>query len=232
MSKKYHHVFFDLDHTLWDFERNSEETLQEVFELLKLKEAGVNNADDFINRYHIHNENLWSLYQRGLIERDFLRYERWANTLKEFGVKNDLLVEQLGDEYLKLLPEKMHLFSDTIEVLDYLKPKYRLHIITNGFEEVQFKKIDNSGIRKYFDYIITSETAGYQKPNPLIFEHAFQITNANAMNSIFIGDSLDADIAGAKNAAMDHVFYNPKSNVHEVVVQHEIKKLGELKLIL
>ena len=230
--KKYHHVFFDLDHTLWDFERNSEETLYQVFDLLKMKKAGISSASLFIERYHIHNDEMWALYQQGLIDRDVLRYQRWAKTLIEFGVVNDDLVAQLGDVYLQMLPEKMHLFDDTIEVLDYLKPKYKLHIITNGFEEVQFKKINNSGINHYFDYIITSETAGYQKPDIQIFKHAFQKTNASAADSIFIGDSLEADIEGAKRAGMDHVFYNPKEKKHSAILMYEISELKELKKIL
>lgn len=232
MNIKYQHIFFDLDHTLWDFERNSAETLHEIFSILKLKEAGVNDQKKFIELYHVHNENLWALYQLGKIERDELRYLRWAKTLEEFSVFNDDLVRNLGDEYLNLLPEKMHLFSDTLEVLDYLKPKYHLHIITNGFEEIQFKKIKNSGIDLYFKYVITSEKAGFQKPNPLIFEHAFQLTNASKTNSIFIGDSIEADIAGAKSVGMDYVFYNPKKKLHNENLMHEIFSLSELKNIL
>lgn len=231
MNSKYNHIFFDLDHTLWDFETNSEHSLLDMFELFSLKNF-VPDEKTFITRYHYHNDIYWELFRKGIISRDELRTVRFKTTLADFGVENDELVKQLAVSYLEILPTKTFLFHDTIEVLDYLKKKYTLHIITNGFEEVQFKKIRNTDIEKYFHHIITSEAAGSQKPEAAIFKYAMQLTNSNVLNSIFIGDSIEADINGAKSVGMDYVYYNPKKISHQEKLMKEISALTELKSFL
>lgn len=230
--KDYRHVFFDLDHTLWDFEKNSTETLLEVFSNNKLKEAGIRSEQEFLNRYHHYNEIYWELFQHGKIKREELRFARFRDTLSDFEIQNPELVKALSENYIDILPTKTNLFDDTIEILEYLLPKYALHIVTNGFEEVQFKKLRNSDIEKYFRYIITSEMAGYQKPDRLIFKYALEKTNATVRESIFVGDNMKADIDGAKAVGMDQVFYNPNRTPHKEQVTFEIVRLSQLKKIL
>lgn len=228
MPQKYKHIFFDLDHTLWDFETNSREALIEMFEQFALKKRGVRNHKEFAERYNYHNEIYWDQFRRGVLKREELRHIRFRTTLDEFKVRDEDLVQKLSVAYLEILPTKTNLFHDTIEVLEYLVKKYSVHIITNGFEEVQMKKILNSGMQKYFRYIITSEAAGTQKPDPNIYKYAMQLTNATVKESLFVGDSIEADINGAKAVGMDYVFYNPKKTPHKEKLMSEISSLSEL----
>ena len=229
--KKYQHIFFDLDETLWDFKRNSLETLHDVFEMHELHRHGI-EKETFIRRYHHHNDIFWEKYRKGQITRIELRTDRWKITLNEFQIDDETLTQNLSENYLAILPTKKHLLEDAEEVLTYLKTKYSLHIITNGFEEVQLQKIETSGIGKFFNYIITSERAGSQKPNREIFLFAMQLTNATLSNSLFIGDSIEADINGAKAVGMDHIFFNPLMLARHEQVQSEIKGLKELMKML
>ncbi|MCY7409971.1 MAG: YjjG family noncanonical pyrimidine nucleotidase [Chitinophagales bacterium] len=230
-TKKYKHVFFDLDETLWDFKRNSLETLHELFVQHQFEERGI-EKEKFFERYHYHNNIYWDLFRKGEVNREELRTVRWINTLNEFDIEDAALSKNLSDQYLHLLPSKKNLFEDTIEILEYLKPKYSIHIITNGFEEVQLRKIEISGMAPYFTHIITSERACSAKPNREIFLYAFDVTGATVRNSIFIGDSIDADIKGAQQMGMDHVLFNPESLPHQQPVMMEIESLIELKSIL
>ncbi|MEO6166310.1 MAG: YjjG family noncanonical pyrimidine nucleotidase, partial [Chitinophagales bacterium] len=229
--KSYKNVFFDLDETLWDFKTNSQETLSDVFEMYRLSERGV-MEEEFYVRFQLHNNYYWDLFRKGTIAREELRIVRFSKTLLEFNVIDDVLTKNLSESYLHILPTKTRLYDDALEVLNYLKAKYSLHIITNGFEEVQFRKLHHSGITPYFKYVITSEMAGSQKPNREIFKYAFNVTNASAMDSIFIGDSIEADIHGAKSVGMDHVLFNPEKLSHNETVMHEVSALRELKGLL
>lgn len=229
--KAYNHVFFDLDETLWDFKTNSYNTILEVFEMYRLESLGL-KQEEFYSRYCIHNNYYWELFRQGTIRREELRIIRFIKTLQEFNINDVLLAKGLSESYLKILPTKTRLHDDAVDVLKYLHQKYPLHIITNGFEEVQFMKLQYSGIIKFFRYVITSEMAGSQKPNRAIFKYAFDRTNATAYDSIFIGDSIEADIHGAKAVGMDHILFNPERSTHHETVMHEIVSLSELKLLL
>jgi len=230
-GKKYRHVFFDLDETLWDFKRNSLETIHELLDQHKFEERGIEKAI-FVERYHYHNDLYWDLFRKGEISRQELRTVRWKDTLSEFDIHDDVLAKNLSEQYLLMLPNKKNLHDDSIEVLTYLKPNYSLNIITNGFEEVQMQKISNSGLASYFTHVITSERAGSQKPNKEIFKYALEISNATIAESIFIGDSIEADIHGAKAMNMDHVLFNPLKIPHKEKIEIEITSLTELKQIL
>jgi putative hydrolase of the HAD superfamily len=229
--KLYKHVFFDLDETLWDFKTNSYDTILEVFEMYRLEGLGL-KSKAFYARYCIHNNYYWELFRNGNIRREELRIIRFIKTLQDFNVTDEVLAKGLSESYLKILPTKTRLHSDAVDVLKYLKQKYALHIITNGFEEVQFMKLQYSGIINFFRYIITSEMAGSQKPNRAIFKYAFERANASALNSIFIGDSIEADIHGAKGVGMDYILFNPEKTVHNETVMYEIASLSELKQLL
>ena len=226
--KDYKHVFFDLDRTLWDFETNSFETLSELAHKYKISEKGVVSIDEFISRYVKINELMWDKYRKGLIDKNTLRYQRFHEIFENYGIRDRKLIEDFGNDYLSVSPLKTNLFPHCIEVLHYLNQKYSLHIITNGFEEVQHIKIKNCGIGHYFDHIITSERSGFKKPDLRIFQYSMDVVNAKTSNSIMIGDSLEADIVGARNAGIHQVFFNPCGDVHTEEVTYEIKSLKEL----
>jgi putative hydrolase of the HAD superfamily len=228
----YKHIFFDLDRTLWDMDGNSYQTLCELAEKHNIVEKGISTIDEFIERYKIINAELWTDYSFNKIDKATLRSERFKRAFKLFNIVDDSFCEVFANDYVTHSPIKNKLLPYTIETLDYLFPKYQLHIITNGFEEVQMVKIEKSNLGKYFKNIITSEKAGCKKPSPEIFHFSMRLAEANLENSIMIGDSLEADIIGAKDSGMAQVFFNPDKVKHEVEVTHEIESLLELKNIL
>ncbi len=206
---KYKHLFFDLDHTLWDFEANSRLTLQELYDTLKLEAAGINDFDLFHKNYLAHNDKLWDRYRNGYIKVDELRWKRMWLTLLDFKIANEQLAREMGVLFLDLLPTRKLLFPHTIEILNYLKEKnYRLHLITNGFEKTQHSKLKSSGLDGYFMEVITSEGSNSLKPKREIFEYAFQKTGASLHESIMIGDTVEVDILGGMNAGIDQVHVN------------------------
>ena len=208
-DNKYRHLFFDLDHTLWDFEANSRHTLLEIYHTLSLKEKGIHDFDLFHKNYLIHNDKLWERYRKGFIKVDELRWKRMWLTLLDFKIGNEVLAREMGVLFLDLLPTRNILFPYTKEILAYLVQKeYALHLITNGFEKTQHYKLQNAGLNGYFKEVITSEGSNSLKPNKEIFEYAFLKTGAVKKESIMIGDSVDVDIQGAINAGIDQVYVN------------------------
>ncbi len=219
------HIFFDLDHTLWDFEKNSAKTFSYIF-----KKNNLNiDTKKFLNYYKSINAHYWRLYRNDKITKEALRYGRLKDAFDIIKYKvSDSVIHMLSDEYLKYLSKFNHLFDGTFEILDYLKPKYQMHIITNGFSEVQSQKIINSKIDGYFDKIITSEQVGVKKPNPKIFEYALNIANAKASESVMIGDNWEADIMGAKDFGMHVVFCNFENHSVDESIQ-SVDRLVEIK---
>ncbi len=216
---QYRHLFFDLDHTLWDFDANARVTLESLYEELKLKERGVHDFELFYRNYLVHNEKLWERYRKGFIRQDELRTKRMWLSLLDFKIADDELSKAMSVRFLELLPTRTILFPHAKEILQYLKEKdYRLHLITNGFEKVQHSKLKYSGLDVFFEEVITSEGSNSLKPNKEIFDYALLRTGATVGNSIMLGDTLDADIQGAMNAGMDQVFVN-----HLGVTEIEIK---------
>ena len=206
---KYKHLFFDLDHTIWDFEANSRQTLEELYQSMNLEAKGVNNFDLFHKNYLVHNDKLWDRYRNGFIKVDELRWKRMWLSLLDFKVADEPLAREMGVVFLDLLPTRKILFPHTIEILDYLTQKnYRLHLITNGFEKTQHSKLKNSGLDKYFTEVITSEGSNSLKPHKEIFDYAFLKAKAMPEESIMIGDSIDVDILGGLNAGIDQVHVN------------------------
>lgn len=230
---KYKHIFFDLDHTLWDYERCSAETLTELYTTYKMANYGLFELADFIRSFEGINSKLWELYNNGQIERETLRRDRFVLVMADLGLDKDLIPVNLGEDYMSICPKKSHLMPFAKEVLEYLKDKnYALHIITNGFEEIQYQKMNSSGITEYFDQIITSEKAGKKKPYRQIFDYALKSARAERKQSMMVGDNLKADIGGAKLAEIDHVYFNPNKEPHQEKVQYEITCLSDLKGIL
>ncbi len=227
----YRNIYFDLDNTLWDFETNAEQTL---FDLISEQVPEIlYRFKEFLEWYHRINDALWLKYRNGEVAKDVLRTKRFADTFDQMGIKVNGLAAKFGDDYIKNSPYKTQLFPYAIETLEYLKQKgYRLFLLTNGFAEVQVIKIRESKLEPFFDKMITSEEAGYQKPNVKIFEYALKTVNSRKSESIMIGDDLDSDIRGARNFGMDTVFFNPEGLTHEVQTTYEIKSLKEIQEIL
>ncbi len=229
---QYKHLFFDLDHTLWDFEANSRQTLEEMYDALLLKERGVHSFDEFFNRYIVHNDKLWERYRNGYIKVDELRWKRMWLTLLDFKIGDEPLARKMDVLFLDALPTRKLLFPYAIEILAYLtKRGYRLHLITNGFEKTQRSKIENAGLSGYFGEVITSEGANSLKPHKEIFEYAFRKTGAEPAESIMLGDSIEADIQGAINAGIDQVYVNHLGIEPEIRPTYTIYSLKELENI-
>ena len=199
------HVFFDLDHTLWDFDKNSGLTFEKIF---KLNNIDV-NLKEFLEVYEPINLSYWKLYREEKIDKESLRYKRLSDTFNALDYKvKARVINKLSADYIDHLCTFNHLFDGTIEILDYLAPKYHLHIITNGFKEVQQGKLNNANINQYFKTVTNSEMVGVKKPNPKIFNHALSKAKANIENSIMIGDNLEADILGALDIGLDAICFN------------------------
>lgn len=227
----YKHIFFDLDRTLWDFEQNMRITLMDIFDRHELKSA-FPDYDCFINTFVAHNERLWGWYQNGKMKKEILRYKRFELTLREYGIKNKNLAAVIGQEYIDESPKKTALIPHSIEVLNYLHGKYKLHIITNGFNEVQFTKLKLCGLEKYFDKVVTSEISGFHKPRPEAFSFPLSTANAKKNESIMIGDDLVTDILGAKQFGIDQIYFNPMGIEHNEEITYEVRSLLQISEIL
>jgi putative hydrolase of the HAD superfamily len=230
--KTYKHLFFDLDGTLWDFAKNSEATLHDIYINHGLQNSHNNGFDLFFETYNQINHGLWEQYRQGTLEKEKLSVLRFSLTLEAFGIVSPGLAEQISVEYITQSPRKTLLLPHAIEILQTLRKNYHLHIITNGFIEVQLNKISNSGIQDYIGHMITSEEAGCLKPCNAIFEYAFHKTGATPEVSLMIGDDYSIDIEGASMAGMDTVFFNPLGNESGIRANYEIKSLSELTGIL
>jgi putative hydrolase of the HAD superfamily len=230
--RKYKHIFFDLDRTLWDFDSNSLETFQDIYLIYNI--YGILHCDfnSFHHAYVKHNTALWDAYRKGEITKAFLSLNRFLLTLNDFGCKDNEMAANMAKDYVKISPQKKILLPHAIEILDYLKPNYQLHIITNGFVEVQYTKLKNCGLDKYFTTTNTSEEAGYQKPDAAIFAYSLEKASARVEDSLMIGDDLKVDVLGAKQVGMDQIFYNTSGISHNEDITFEIRSLLELKYIL
>ncbi|CAL1521177.1 YjjG family noncanonical pyrimidine nucleotidase [Chitinophaga sp. MM2321] len=230
---KYKHLFFDLDHTLWDFETNEQETLLELYNSHNLSGRGVPSFEEFSISYVGHNERLWDRFRKGFITRNDLRDKRFRLALLDFKIGDEKLTQAMCKEFLEILPYKTALFPETVETLDYLAAKnYPMHMITNGFEETQLLKMKNAGIDQYFTHIVTSEVAGSLKPYKEIFEYAIAKAGTTATESIMVGDAMELDIKGAHGVGMDQVYFNPAKPPVDFTPTFTIGHLRELKEIL
>ena len=226
------HLFFDLDRTLWDFEKNSHNELYHLFNKYNLHQKGISLPNEFIKIYKKINEDCWERYRNNKLTKEKLRVERFDLTLSYFGINNSALASKIGEDYVHNSPYRTILIEGAIELLDYLHGKYVLHVITNGFEEVQHIKMAQSKLTNFFDQIITSEAAGAKKPNQLVFEYAINKSGARLENSVMIGDDLNTDIIGAINFGMKSIYFNPNFKKHDYLVWKEVESLSEIKNIL
>lgn len=224
-------IFFDLDHTLWDFEKNSNETLGELYHEFGLDKI-ILNKERFLATYQTVNGQYWKKYRDGLIDKQTVRFGRFADTLNRFNVADaESIGKELGDEYVIRGPHKRHIFPNAHETLAYLQKKYPLHIITNGFKEVQSIKMAGSNFDQYFDLILCSEDVGVNKPHRKVFETALNRTNCLAENALMIGDNLEADIAGAQKVGISTILFDPK-NEHQTQISPKILDLKDLQELL
>lgn len=219
------HIFFDLDHTLWDFDKNSALTFEVIFKEQKLKI----NLQEFLDAYTPINENYWKLYRDNKISKEDLRTGRLKDCFESLKYQiSPVIIDNLSTQYIHFLPGFNNLLEDAHDTLQYLEPKYKLHIITNGFEEVQQNKLENSKISSFFRTVTTSEEAGVKKPHPGIFNLALEKSGALPSNSLMIGDSYEADILGANNIGMHSVYFDYYQKEDDLPTL-KIKKLNELK---
>lgn len=231
-NTKYRHLFFDLDHTLWDFEANARATLATLHDSLQLNARGVSNFDLFYKNYLAHNEMLWERYRNGFIKQDELRVKRMRLALLDFKIADEELSKVMSEQFLDLLPTRTILFPDTIDVLNYLIDRgYVLHLVTNGFEKTQHDKLKYSGLISYFTQVITSEGSGSLKPHKEIFEFAIARSGASKEQSIMLGDSIEVDIIGAKNAGIDQVYINHSNVPATMEPTYMVRSLNELREI-
>jgi putative hydrolase of the HAD superfamily len=227
-NKAIKHVFFDLDHTLWDFDKNSALTFDKIF---KLHNVGV-DLESFLKVYEPLNLKYWKRYRNDEIDKIELRYGRLRDTFDEINFNvEDGLINSLSTDYIEHLSSFNHLFEGTMDLLEYLHPKYQLHIITNGFEEAQLKKMNSSAITAFFKTITNAEVAGVKKPNPIIFNYALKIAKAEPNESIMIGDNYEADVLGALNVGYDAIFFNYRDDETEPHIK-QIRHLSQLKQYL
>ena len=228
VKRAYRHLFFDLDRTLWDFERNSADTLHEIFEDHGLEAAGVHSAAAFSETYARINNEMWEAYRKGAIDKSTLRGERFERTLAAFGIDNPELGSRIGEHYIHESPRKRRLLPGVHETLSALQEYFELHIITNGFEEVQQVKLAHSRLRTYFGKVVTSEAAGVKKPARGIFDYALTLTGAEPTTSLMIGDDVEVDVLGAKEVGIDQVYFNPEGLEHSHDVTYEVRELPHL----
>ncbi len=229
--RKYSHLFFDLDHTLWDFRANSRETLRELYAEEDLNSLGVSDQDAFIASFEEVNEGLWSRYEAGRLHRDVLRILRFRNTLMHFAIRDQRLADRLARKYLERCPYKPVLMPGARRLLQDLDEHYRMHIITNGFDAVQAIKVRSSGIVHLFASVISSEKAGVKKPDPKIFDHALKISGARKEECLMIGDNPYADMIGARRAGWDHAHFAAECEP-DAQATYTVKELDELRPIL
>ena len=221
------HIFFDLDHTLWDFEKNAQSCLVEIFETHRNGFPANLEFVTFLKSFSEINKGLWQQLDLNQITHDYLRTVRFQQAFANIDIQIAENVSLgMNEQFLELLPQKTLLIEGTLEILEYLSPKYELHIISNGYQEVQNRKMKSGGIHHFFQQIITNEVAGARKPDKAIFEFALNKANATFQNSIMIGDNLLADIEGAKNAGLKAILFD-EFDIHEH--PYKINSLLELK---
>ncbi|XOV67159.1 MAG: YjjG family noncanonical pyrimidine nucleotidase [Fluviicola sp.] len=225
------HIFFDLDRTLWDFEKNSEQALRILYDDLRLNDH-MRDFETFFKSYKKINAKLWNSYGAGKLTKDVLRIKRFEDTLKSFQINSPEVAQQLAEGYVAISPRQTNIFPHTHETLEALKNEGKqLHIITNGFKEVQFIKLENCGLLDYFDVIICSEDVGKNKPAPEIFQHTMKLASAKPEESVMIGDDLRVDVQGAERQGMTGVLFDPhrfyKDRAHEWII-YDLSRLPEI----
>lgn len=228
----YKHIFFDLDHTLWDYDANATVSLTELYHAHGMSGYGRFSVEQMVDKFFEVNTELWELYNAHKIGKDDIRAMRFPRIFEKMNVPLSFIPNGFEDEYVALCPTKTKTFPNAHDTLAYLKEKYKLHIITNGFNSIQKCKLESAGLAQYFETVVTSESSEARKPHPKIFEFAFQLTGATPNDSLMIGDNLTSDIAGAINVKMDHIWFNPQKKRSNIEIDQEVVNLLSLKDLL
>jgi putative hydrolase of the HAD superfamily len=228
------HIFFDLDHTLWDTDKNAKESLKELHEEIKIQDNFNVSFDLFHATYQKHNDVLWKKYAKHEVTKEDVRINRFKNTLEELNVFDDSINEFFASHFVIRTPLKKNLIEGAIELMEVVKNRYTLSIITNGFKEVQYIKMEESGLRKYFEHIFISEEVGHNKPSPDIFKYAMDKSGAaEPENCLMIGDSLEADIYGSTSVGMKAIYLSPESTIDSNEKNYlTVSSLNQIKTLL
>ncbi|MEG1617271.1 MAG: YjjG family noncanonical pyrimidine nucleotidase [Bacteroidales bacterium] len=228
----YKHIFLDFDDTVYDTRRNADEALEELYQHFRLG-AYFDDFRTFSESYWKKNHEVWALYSQGKIQRRQLIIERFLYPLQQAGTGDEKMALELNEWFLERTSQKSALIEGALDLLEYLHGKYKLHILSNGFTEVQFKKLKSAGVEHYFDQVILSEQAGVNKPDPRIFDFALEKTGARREEVIMIGDNYDTDITGAIRSRIDQLFFNQNERFRpDVPPTYEVKRLAEIQCIL
>ncbi len=227
---KYTHIFFDLDHTLWDYDFNARLVLSEMYAQFNLSSSTNTSPEGFQKLFFKVNATLWHRYNFGEITREDIRNDRFRLILNQCAGDNSVAGE-LSDHFLHHCPRQPKVMDGAHEILEYLSDKYKLYIITNGFDDVQWVKLKSTGLGKYFLDMFTSETIGFRKPSPEIFEYALSETKATPELSVMIGDNPITDIGGANKAGIFSILFDPKENI-QADSSARISDFKELKELL
>ncbi|NHE55321.1 YjjG family noncanonical pyrimidine nucleotidase [Cyclobacterium plantarum] len=230
--KKYQHIFFDLDHTLWDYDSNVRDTLLELFARHRLAELGEITFESFFEAFLTTNYELWDLFNRGKVNQSDMRKIRFIKVFSRAKLSTDHIPSTFEKDFVSQTSSRSKVMDHTFEILDYLSNAYALHIITNGFNDSQYAKLKYSGLAPYFKLIVTSESSGFRKPDKRIFVHALEKLGSKPDDCLMIGDNPNSDILGARNAAIDQVYYNPRGITDPVQSTFTIRHLSELRAIL
>ena len=219
-------VFFDLDETIWDYRANAEDTLIDLFYNNNLNTHF--SLEDFIKIFFEVNRELWDLFDQKKIDKSVIRERRFKTTLERLDSEDTQLGSLLQDQFMAQCPQKTKVFPNAVEVIDKLSGHFDLHIITNGFENIQHHKLKSAGVGHHFKELITSEMAGAQKPDPKIFNLALKKANSVAQESVMIGNNLFADVMGARNVGMEAIYFNPEKELHTENIQYEVNDLCQI----
>lgn len=228
---KFKHLFFDLDRTLWDYETNCREVLDDLYDQ-HLSSLNLFDSESFRHAFHIENKKLWDAFTKNKIDKAHLRKYRFINTLNTFSLDNSALSETLEEQYLEQTPSKTKLLPHADTIIKELSENYTLHILTNGFEDVQNFKLKNIGLHEYFNTVITSDLAGARKPQPEIFSYAMNLAGAEIHQSVMIGDDPHVDILGAEMFGLPYIMYNSTNIPHQLTNPTEVTSLIEIPELL
>ncbi len=226
--KKFKTLFFDLDHTLWDFESNARETISELFTNHKITHRHGIDLEEFLAEYHLVNQDLWSRYRRGLISAKSLRSERFKRAFSKLGQVPLGTTKLFGDEYMEICPRKPHVFPGAHEALAELSKEFPLYLVTNGFEKTQEIKLAASGLGVHFQEMVTSDRTGVKKPHPFIFEFTLKRAGVRPHEALMIGDDLEADVIGAQKAGLEAIYFNPAKAETQHTANHEVHELSQI----
>jgi len=227
----YKNVLFDLDRTLWDFEKNNIETFTELFYKYNLNKFC--EFEEFYKTYRQFNDELWAQYREKKITKEFLSWKRFELSIGKFKPIDVDMAKKFSQDYIEISPKKNNLIHGTHEILTYLKEKsYNLFIVTNGFKEVQYNKIRNCNLDKYFSKVYTSEDAGYNKPDKRFFNYVLNDLKTQPQDCIIVGDDPEVDIKGAIQTNIKSIWFNPQMKKSDYQTNYEVKSLLEIKNIL